>query len=164
MCLASIIILVHAPGIEPGPPVFEASTSGAFDISLSFYGCLPPSIVLQVSTFGVTSDTDSSQPMTSLLRCASGSACSLPSALTSLSPSVAFRSTLLAGDDAGCLLVIDPRVGGQSSVARRFYAAIGQSLDVCPALERSTVRLGDCRLENISGKAFMGGLVSRFAR
>ncbi|CDI97412.1 wd40 repeat [Echinococcus multilocularis] len=48
----------------------------------------------------------------------------LPASLSALSSMPSFRSTLLAGDEGGCLILIDPRASGGVSVVLRLSAAV----------------------------------------
>ncbi|KAM3179998.1 hypothetical protein ACTXT7_017161, partial [Hymenolepis weldensis] len=85
----------------------------------------------------------------------------LPSKLTALASSSIFLSTILAGDGAGCLLVIDQRVGsGRTAEVLRFTAAmpITSGLIVTgsespPQFGRSSMPLGNSSLENLPDRS-----------
>lgn len=90
----------------------------------------------------------------------------LPASLSALSSAPSFRSTLLAGDEGGCLLLIDPRVGGGAALVLRLSAAVaitdaGVTANSSAATENSPslslgiseVPLIHCDLDNLRGKA-----------
>nr|CDS28633.2 wd40 repeat [Hymenolepis microstoma] len=84
----------------------------------------------------------------------------LPARLTALSSSSLFRSTILAGDEAGCLLVIDQRADNRRTAeVLRFTAAMPITSDSIiinsetpPRFGRSSMLLGNPGLENLLGK------------
>ncbi|VDO05941.1 unnamed protein product [Rodentolepis nana] len=84
----------------------------------------------------------------------------LPARLTALSSSSLFRSTILAGDEAGCLLVIDQRTDNRRTAEiLRFTAAmpitnepIVINSEAPPRFGRSSMPLGKPSLENLPDK------------
>ncbi|VDD80568.1 unnamed protein product [Mesocestoides corti] len=86
--------------------------------------------------------------------CVYRGSCALPAPLSSICGAPAFRSTIVAGDEAGFLLVIDPRVGaGAVAAVLRLNAAIGCSTDPCPAMGRSALVIKDYRLDQLTGES-----------
>ncbi|KAL5108597.1 WD repeat-containing protein 81 [Taenia crassiceps] len=84
----------------------------------------------------------------------------LPASLSALSPTPSFRSTLLAGDEGGCLLLIDPRVGGGAAIVLRLSAAIATSSVVTensPSLPLgiSEVPLMHCGPDNLRDRCML---------
>ena len=114
---------------------------------------------VQVSSFGVSDSSLEGNSGASIATCASfvlreTSTNSLPASLSALSPTSLFRSSLLAGDEAGYLLLIDPRVGGATSVVLRLCAGLPDTASIgsdgtfsSPPLGISEVKLRPFGLE-----------------
>lgn len=86
----------------------------------------------------------------------------LPARLTALASTLIPRNTILAGDEAGCLLVIDHRVGsGSTAGVLRLTAAMPISElpssegTAVPPIGRSKISLSAHGLENLPGMSLL---------